>query len=255
MPQHGQLQVRCLDSSGCSANIVCSFRSLRDPNLRLRIGLVIGFSSRLERSDPLLPASDPLPARAGSRGNNRGRGATGEQQSLRRPPRRELAELERALSEDERTPCRRSSSSPASRASARRRLFGELISGRRGGRDTRVIGGACIELGDDELPYAPLVAALRPLLRDLRPAPRGALRARPRAELARLDPEIGEPSTEPESERGEAQRRLFDAFLELISGLGEERRCCSGSRTSTGPTSSTRSFLRFLAASLQRASG
>src|SRR6188472_76685 len=33
-------------------------------------------------------------------------------------------------------------------------------------RGARVLSGDCVELGEGELPYAPLVAALRPLVRD-----------------------------------------------------------------------------------------
>ena len=34
----------------------------------------------------------------------------------------------------------------------------------------RVLSGDCVELGDDELPYAPLLSALRPLVREGDPA-------------------------------------------------------------------------------------
>ena len=34
----------------------------------------------------------------------------------------------------------------------------------------RVLSGDCVELGEDELPYAPLLTALRPLVRDGDPA-------------------------------------------------------------------------------------
>src|SRR5829696_2122189 len=36
--------------------------------------------------------------------------------------------------------------------------------------DARVLSGDCVELGDDELPYAPLLSALRPLVREGDPA-------------------------------------------------------------------------------------
>ena len=115
--------------------------------------------------------------------------------------------------------------------------------------DGRALGGACIELGEDELPYAPLVAALRPLQRGDDPV----LAEMPevnRAELSRLIPELGEPSGEPESERGEAQRRLFDAFLELIAKLGAEQPLLLWLEDIHWADRSTRSFLRFLEASL-----
>ena len=112
-----------------------------------------------------------------------------------------------------------------------------------------MLGGTCIELGEDELPYAPLVAMLRPLHRSCEPVLQ-ELSEGTRAELARLNPEIGEPSAEPESERGEAQRRLFDAILELVSRLGEEGPVLLWIEDIHWADRSTRSFLRFLAASL-----
>ncbi len=114
-----------------------------------------------------------------------------------------------------------------------------------------VLGGTCIELGEDELPYAPLVAALRPLHRTCEPV-LDELSEATRADLARLNPEIGEPWSEPESERGEAQRRLFDAFLELISRLGERGSVLLWIEDIHWADRSTRSFLRFLAASLDQ---
>ncbi len=111
------------------------------------------------------------------------------------------------------------------------------------------IGGTCVELGEGELPYAPLVAALRPLHRTCEPILE-ELSEGTRAELARLNPEIGTPSAEPESERGEAQRRLFDAFLELVARLGSECPVLLWIEDIHWADSSTRSFLRFLAANL-----
>jgi DNA-binding CsgD family transcriptional regulator len=113
----------------------------------------------------------------------------------------------------------------------------------------RVLGGACIELGEDELPYAPLVGALRPLQRGDDPVLAG-LPEVTRGELSRLIPELGEPSGEPESERGEAQRRLFDAFLELIASIGADQPVLLWIEDIHWADRSTRSFLRFLAASL-----
>jgi DNA-binding CsgD family transcriptional regulator/tetratricopeptide (TPR) repeat protein len=128
------------------------------------------------------------------------------------------------------------------------RLLRELVAAaEEGGAHT--LGGACVELGEDELPYAPLVAALRPLQRADDPV-LAALPEVTRAELSRLIPELGEPSGEPESERGEAQRRLFDAFLELIANLGADQPALLWIEDIHWADRSTRSFLRFLAASL-----
>ena len=129
------------------------------------------------------------------------------------------------------------------------RLLGELIDAVKG-LDGRVLGGACIELGDDELPYAPLVATLRPLQRAGDPV-LAELPDVTRAELARLIPELGEPPGEPETERGEIQRRLFDAILELIASLGAERPVLLWIEDIHWADRSTRAFLRFLEASLR----
>ena len=67
------------------------------------------------------------------------------------------------------TGARRSCSSPASRGSARR---GSLAEVERRAREAgaRVLAGDCVDLGAGELPYLPLVAALRPLARHEDPA-------------------------------------------------------------------------------------
>ena len=160
--------------------------------------------------------------------------------------RRELEELDQALADEAELPVLFFVAGES--GVGKTRLVRELAAGvERGGG--RAIGGACIELGEDELPYAPLVAALRPLQRGGEPV-LDQLSDATRAELARLNPEIGEPSTEGETERGDAQRRLFEAFLELVSRLGAERPALLSIEDIHWADRSTRSFLRFLAASL-----
>src|SRR5918997_6119463 len=66
------------------------------------------------------------------------------------------------------------------------RLLDELV-GRARERDALVLVGDCVELGEGELPYAPLIGALRPLLRDGHPA-FDALPASQRAALASILP-------------------------------------------------------------------
>jgi DNA-binding CsgD family transcriptional regulator/tetratricopeptide (TPR) repeat protein len=159
----------------------------------------------------------------------------------------ELGELERALGDA--TAGRPSMVFLAGESGVgKTRLLGELIDVVKG-LDGRVLGGACIELGDDELPYAPLVAMLRPLQRADDPV-LAALPDVTKAELARLIPELGEPPSEPETERGEIQRRLFDAILGLISALGAEQPMLLWIEDIHWADRSTRAFLRFLEASL-----
>src|SRR3954454_24482844 len=86
----------------------------------------------------------------------------------------------------------------------------------------RLLSGDCVELGEGELPYAPLVAALRPLPRDGDPA-LDALPDSARVELMRLLPGLGVPGPAPASEDvGAAQGRLFESLLLLLEQLGSE---------------------------------
>jgi DNA-binding CsgD family transcriptional regulator/tetratricopeptide (TPR) repeat protein len=114
-----------------------------------------------------------------------------------------------------------------------------------------VLGGESFELGDDELPYAPLVAALRPLVRsedeaiDSLPPP-------VRAELARLAPELGAPAPSPtDSERGESQGRLFEAVLTMLDCLGARAPVVFWLEDVHWADRATRSFMTFLASSLR----
>jgi DNA-binding CsgD family transcriptional regulator/tetratricopeptide (TPR) repeat protein len=100
------------------------------------------------------------------------------------------------------------------------RLLSELA---RLARDdgARVLSGECVELGDGELPYAPLIGALRPLVRAGDPALL-ELPASARYELAALLPGLATTDGEGAPVRGErletnnnsgqAQSRLFEAL-------------------------------------------
>ena len=119
--------------------------------------------------------------------------------------------------------------------------------------------GDCVELGEDELPYAPLVAALRPLARDGDPAfdalPRAA-----RDELAALLPELSA-VTPPRDDtvaadhaggRGGtgAQARLFEALLSLLERISRETPLLLWLEDIHWADRSTRAFLAFLARNL-----
>ena len=115
----------------------------------------------------------------------------------------------------------------------------------------QAIGGESIDLGDDELPYAPLVGAVRPLARDRAPV-FGELTDAARSELARLAPELGDAASERGEDReGEAQRRLFDALLSLLEHLGQEHAAVFWLEDIHWADRSTRAFLAFLEASLR----
>ena len=127
------------------------------------------------------------------------------------------------------------------------RLVSEL-SARAKARGARTLCGECVELGEGELPYAPLVAALRPLSRDGDPLLAEVGEAA-RAELATLLPELGTRGSNGRADEGAgvAQRRLFEALLALLERLGREDPVLLLLEDIHWADSSTRAFLAFIA--------
>jgi ATP/maltotriose-dependent transcriptional regulator MalT len=121
------------------------------------------------------------------------------------------------------------------------RLAGELS---RHARESgaRILSGDCVELGEDELPYAPLLTALRPLVRDGDPA-LDALAPPLRSALDAILPGLG--AAEPGGEA--AQSRVFEALLALLQTLGESEPVVLIVEDLHWADTSTRSFMRFLA--------
>src|SRR4051794_29798919 len=110
----------------------------------------------------------------------------------------------------------------------------------------RVIGGDCVELGEGELPYAPIVAALRPLARSGHPAFK-ELSDAARCALAQILPGLGETRHDDEAT---AQARLFDGLLELLELLAGEDGLMVTIEDLHWADRSTRAFLVYLASSL-----
>ena len=126
------------------------------------------------------------------------------------------------------------------------RLVAELEA-RAAADGTRVLSGECVELGEGELAYAPLVTALRPLVRDEDPVlaelPPGI-----RAELATLLPGLGEAR---ERARGAGdQARVFEALLAVLDGLSRSAPVLLVIEDLHWADASTRAFLRFLSSTL-----
>ena len=108
-----------------------------------------------------------------------------------------------------------------------------------------VLTGDCVDLGESELPYVPLVAALRPLARSGDPA----LTEPVRAAVAPLLPGLA-PALSDESGDENAQARLFEGLLSLLNALGEERPVLLVIEDLHWADRSTRAALAFLARSL-----
>ena len=117
------------------------------------------------------------------------------------------------------------------------------------GEGARVLTGECLALAEGELPFAPLVAALRPLLRELPP---GELEAIPgHEELGRLLPELGG-AEEARFGAGSAlqeplaQSRLFEVMLRLLSHLSADAPVVLLIEDLHWADRSTRDFISFL---------
>jgi ATP/maltotriose-dependent transcriptional regulator MalT len=109
------------------------------------------------------------------------------------------------------------------------------------------IGGECLELGPDELPYAPLVSALRGLVRE---QDRALDRLSPAARqgLAQLMPEL-DPTATP-ADPDEERQRPYEALLALLETMAEETPMVLWLDDAHWADRATRGFLAFLAASL-----
>jgi len=90
---------------------------------------------------------------------------------------------------------------------------------------TRVLGGGCVPLGEEGLPFAPVIEALRGLADQLDPAELQAVAGPARQELGRLLPDLawgGEAATAGVGATGAsqaAQGRLFALLLGLVERL------------------------------------
>jgi ATP/maltotriose-dependent transcriptional regulator MalT len=108
-----------------------------------------------------------------------------------------------------------------------------------------VLVGECVELAEGELPYGPIVAALRPLVADARDGPIGDLHPSTRAALARLWPELAD--ADPVAQGAEfAQGQLFEAVHRLIAARAEERPVVLVVEDLHSADRSTRDLLTFL---------
>jgi DNA-binding CsgD family transcriptional regulator len=120
----------------------------------------------------------------------------------------------------------------------------------------RVLPGSCIELGDEGAPFAPVVEALRTMLRDQEPETARRWIGHGSSDLARLLPELGVvPGDQGQAvgpEMASAQGRLFELLLDLVERVAAERPTVLVIEDLHWADQSTRDLLGFLVRSLRR---
>jgi predicted ATPase len=131
------------------------------------------------------------------------------------------------------------------------RLVSEL-QGRLGEADdpALVLRGESVEQRDGELPYAPLLSALRPVVRDRHPAFE-RLSSVSRSDLATLLPALASPGPAAERDGATGQIRLLEALLELLDLLSESQPVLLVLEDMHWADRSTRAFASFAASSLR----
>lgn len=117
--------------------------------------------------------------------------------------------------------------------------------------DAVTLIGECLDLAEAELPYAPIVAALRPLARERDPV-LDELTGAERAELARLLPLVDAAPAASSDDGAAGQLRLFEALLTLLDRLSQSAPVLLVIEDLHWADRSTRSFVSFLARSLSQ---
>lgn len=131
------------------------------------------------------------------------------------------------------------------------RLVAEFLTDARADGATVLMGG-CVELGEDGLPYAPLVEMLRSLARERDPEQLERLLGPARQDLGRLVPDLA-PEGQSPTPGAEAsdQARLFERVLGLIDGLATERTVVLAIEDAHWADRSTRQLIRFIVPALR----
>jgi ATP/maltotriose-dependent transcriptional regulator MalT len=114
-----------------------------------------------------------------------------------------------------------------------------------------VLRGEAVETGDGELPYGPLLGALRPLVRE-RHAVLDELAPDSRAQLGALLPGLQDGERRADGNDPSAQLRLFEALLELLHRLSAHQPVVLVLEDMHWADRSTRAFVTFLARSVRR---
>jgi DNA-binding CsgD family transcriptional regulator len=117
----------------------------------------------------------------------------------------------------------------------------------------RVLRGGCVPLGDEGLPFAPVIEALRGLAGELDPTELEAVAGPARAELARLLPDLGwsGEAAAGAAVAGASQGRLFELLLGVVQRLAASAPLLWVMEDLHWADRSTRDLVAFLAASLR----
>ena len=116
----------------------------------------------------------------------------------------------------------------------------------------RFLVGGCVDVGGSELPYAPLLGALRTLVQDTERHVLEEMAGPGRGELGRLVPELAVPETGIGMADPLAQSRLFEGLLGLFARAGREEPVVLVIEDLHWADPSTRGFLSFLVRNMRR---
>ncbi|HEX5121156.1 MAG TPA: AAA family ATPase [Pseudonocardiaceae bacterium] len=116
----------------------------------------------------------------------------------------------------------------------------------------RFLLGGCVDVGGSELPYAPVLAALRALTREIDRTELEELAGARAEELGRLLPELAVGTVSDQAVDPLAQSRLFEALLGLFDKLGESAPVVLVIEDLQWADPSTRGFLSFLVRNIRR---
>jgi DNA-binding NarL/FixJ family response regulator/tetratricopeptide (TPR) repeat protein len=128
------------------------------------------------------------------------------------------------------------------------RFVGEIGSG------AKALSGACLEVGEDALPYAPFVEILRALVRDTPTERLPAVLGPGRAELTRLLPELAARAADlaqPAGPDRASQARLFELILGVLERMAAEQSLVVVIEDVHWADRSTRDLIGFLARALR----
>jgi len=137
------------------------------------------------------------------------------------------------------------------------RLVAEFA-GRARESHAHVLIGGCLQVGGTGMPYAPFLAALRPMLRGVGAERLVELMGDDRRELARLLPDLGRAELRSETDRPDgslggtaAQARLFEIVLGLLRRMSEDATVVLVVEDLHWADASTRDLLSFLVRSMR----